>query len=383
MKKTLSLGFTLVELLVVIAIIGVLIALLLPAIQAAREAARRMQCSNHVKQMGIAVHNFHSSKNGVPPLWIHYNGRLSFWGLLFPFMEQTPLYEKAMEGNYGGTTRNQGMDRIFNHDWWNSLSKEQQDSFGSVNYYKCPSRRAGVQVIDAASIAAGPCVDYFVLVNHGRTPDGYNNTTDGARFQWWERLNNSYVNGHRGPVRHAIYTTPNGPVGSWEPRDTMAWWSDGTSNQIVLGEKHIPSNFVGQCDAHNSSIGAGTPRRYHLDCSFLGLQIDTVPEAAYGTNASSSSYCPHRIYFSSFVNSQNTESQTGYKLFPLSPHYGNDASASNDIVAARAFALGSNHPDTFHVLRGDGSVPSVSISTNPNILVLLTVVDDGANAVLP
>lgn len=107
------LGFTLIELLVVIAIIAILIALLLPAVQQAREAARRTQCKNHLKQIALASHNFHDVYNQFPPALIAYNppgqpipmcetnnnigtkySCVGTLALLLPYMEQSVIYDK-------------------------------------------------------------------------------------------------------------------------------------------------------------------------------------------------------------------------------------------------------------------------------------------------
>ncbi|QEH34262.1 putative major pilin subunit [Aquisphaera giovannonii] len=92
-------GFTLIELLVVIAIIAVLIALLLPAVQSAREAARRAQCVNNLKQIGLAIHNYHSATNAVPwgdgPWWNEWSAHT----LLLPYIEQGPLYNAINFGD--------------------------------------------------------------------------------------------------------------------------------------------------------------------------------------------------------------------------------------------------------------------------------------------
>ena len=106
MPRTSRRGFTLIELLVVIAIIGVLIALLLPAVQAAREAARRSQCLNNLKQLGLGLHNYHDSTGSLP--WGQGYLGWNEWSapvMLLPFVEQAPLFNSINFANTGNASQ--------------------------------------------------------------------------------------------------------------------------------------------------------------------------------------------------------------------------------------------------------------------------------------
>jgi prepilin-type N-terminal cleavage/methylation domain-containing protein len=140
-------GFTLVELLVVIAIIGILIALLLPAVQAAREAARRMQCSNNLKQIGLGLHNYHDVHKTFPPGFVdsdptftagsqsaaqNSNG-LGWAALILPYIEQTTLYNQV---------RTQTSN--FSVHWMKSSSGAIAASKVGISAYNCPSDAMGM-----------------------------------------------------------------------------------------------------------------------------------------------------------------------------------------------------------------------------------------------
>lgn len=151
-------GFTLVELLVVIAIIGILVGLLLPAVQAAREAARRMQCQNNIRQLGLAAHNFESAYKRFPPgllfptpprsagldgaNWDKHSG-IGHIVHLLPFMEQNAIYQgisqaSSLDPDQTGVGAVSGSTQeLKNRYWWNT------DSWDHVHYtlptLLCPS----------------------------------------------------------------------------------------------------------------------------------------------------------------------------------------------------------------------------------------------------
>ncbi len=133
-------GFTLVELLVVIAIIGILVGLLLPAVQAAREAARRMSCSNNLKQIGLAMHNYESTFTQLPPSrieidtpWKHHAG---WQALMLPFIEQAPLYDRYQR----------------NLSWFEQANVPATTT--PVSTFVCPSTPSGRGTVSSALMTA-------------------------------------------------------------------------------------------------------------------------------------------------------------------------------------------------------------------------------------
>ncbi len=218
-------GFTLVELLVVIAIIGVLVGLLLPAVQAAREAARRMQCSNNLKQIGLALHNYESTFKAFPGAWyIHlpappYNIQSGLVGLL-PYMEQTALY-----ANYSSSVSPTALNGPI------GAANEVVIST-PLPMFICPSSPGGADRIYTAKIPAGAGGDLPGLAetSYRAAPSDYSVTT-GVRGAY---SNIAYANkpaaaSRGGALRDSSFAKP--------VTNTFGAISDGTSNTFFMGER--------------------------------------------------------------------------------------------------------------------------------------------------
>ena len=365
-------AFTLVELLVVIAIIGMLIALLLPAVQAAREAARRMQCSNHMKQLGLAVHNFHDAQDGIPPFAIHME-RQSTFTFLLPYIEQQPLYDfmaNRTNGLMEQTTSVWWQDEI---DWLEpKLGDEMRKAFSSIPIVKCPSRRSGVAQPEFITSgrpndpSTGPQGDYAVVCldrYEGQAVPGISppdNTTGGW---FWGGLNHpasktiARTNGQLGPIRVAVVSNDDWSAANfnaWRPRDNFSRLVDGTTNQFIFGEKHIPLGRLGLC----SHIYEGN--------NYVDVLSGDCTIFSNGTWTSGS----FARSFDGWHNHEQTISKPG--------DYSNGWEGPTHY-----YSFGSYHPGVCMFVLGDGSVRSVSVTTPHNILRAFSDVSDGKSVALP
>jgi len=196
-------GFTLIELLVVIAIIAVLIALLLPAVQAAREAARRMQCTNNLKQLGLAIMNYESTNGSLPPAFSHYPGN--------PVITAGKSAEFGMKARVLAFIEQQAMYNAINFGFsWNSSTTpiyvNSTVYSATINSYLCPSDANTPGITrGGATIAPG---NYGNNMGTSRTFTG--GTLDGPAY--------------------AIDTSAYGPV------VTLSTIVDGTSNTAMWSE---------------------------------------------------------------------------------------------------------------------------------------------------
>ncbi|GAA4432328.1 DUF1559 domain-containing protein [Bremerella cremea] len=237
-------GFTLVELLVVIAIIGVLIALLLPAVQQAREAARRMQCSNQLKQLALSMHNYHDTYKLFPPGSVNLsataaaNQNLTNWAIaILPYLEQPALFEQ-----YDATV-------------FNSHANNLDVLKTTLPAMMCPSDVATDVLVTPSQLVATDIAPGSYKGNMGRRFRGANGYFDYPPYA------GTYTAAEKASIGPLHVTGVNGLT-----CERFASISDGSTNTLLIGEYHTKTRpdcktfWASSQNFHN--LGAAQPESY-------------------------------------------------------------------------------------------------------------------------
>jgi prepilin-type N-terminal cleavage/methylation domain-containing protein/prepilin-type processing-associated H-X9-DG protein len=315
-------GFTLIELLVVIAIIAVLIALLLPAVQSAREAMRRAQCSNNLKQIGLAMHNYMSVHDALPPGW-----KGCCWGTwliyVMPFVEQQALYNSW---NYSGNNVWQPYD-VFDSPFRYGGSANLTVTSTRVSVYYCTSDGGN------SSLAGGPSwpvTSQNYVVNFGNT-----STTQEANLNGVVFLGAPFTD--IGSPITAIYGASTSPLAtSMIIRPSSI--TDGLSNTILTSEVIVGQGF----DLRGFSWW------------FQGAAFETYlgPNSTSPDMMQDAAYCKY-------------------------PYQNNPPCAGAASILTVTTAARSRHPGGVNVGMGDGSVRFVKDSINLIIWRALSTTQGG------
>jgi prepilin-type processing-associated H-X9-DG protein len=313
-----------VELLVVIAIIGILIALLLPAVQAAREAARRSQCTNNMKQIGLALHNYHDSNRTFPPTAI--------WG------SPVPGSPTATQGPY--------------HPTWLTVILpylEQQPLYDSVDF-RLPMYGATPQRIVSTQVGVLQCPTDVELDLSQNRNIAYTNYAASEGYHWWPTA----IFGNWAPWNSYGFTQTCDVSGLFSPGNTnkVRDIRDGTSNVVVVAEVNSTGYKWGQVRAN----GTGVPRINNNEkvfrAAFLAVGVHGYccdSNATY--HAKFGGTCP-------FVDPEGgTPSGWGTWAAPytLQPAFWNHRGLNEEWPGASGM-----HPGGINATFGDGSVHFIS-----------------------
>ncbi len=320
-------GFTLVELLVVIAIIGILIALLLPAVQAAREAARRTQCVNNLKQLGVGLQNYHDVNNSFPPMKggttssypstppTNY-GRASGLIALLPYVEQQAMYDQIRAGDASYPP--------FGPAAWSGWTPWNHQVPG----YLCPS--------DPRPSPTGNAIgEHNYAFNLGDTVN-----------------NNCWATSTRGMFAQTIGVK-------------ISQVLDGTSNTIAMSER-VRANF---------SIGGKVPALAREGTQTNMANIITSPGSCLGTVTGTLFTVPTTVkgrFGTLWTDGQAEHVAFNTILPPNGPSCVIDANSNSDSPSG-VYAPSSYHPAGVNAVMVDGSVRFINDSINTGSLASSTV----------